>query len=95
MFLLIEVSCNDVKANRRLIAMYIFLPQAMWLGYPGTSGAPFMDYIISDKETSPVDVAEQYSEILIIHFCVKLNSYKNDLPHPGYRVLLALRGFFF
>ena len=38
--------------------------QAMWLGYPGTSGAPFMDYIITDKETSPMDVAEQYSEKL-------------------------------
>lgn len=36
----------------------------MWLGYPGTSGAPFMDYIITDKETSPVEVAEQYSEKL-------------------------------
>lgn len=38
--------------------------QAMWLGYPGTSGALFMDYIITDKETSPVEVAEQYSEKL-------------------------------
>lgn len=36
----------------------------MWLGYPGTSGAPFMDYIITDKETSPMEVAEQYSEKL-------------------------------
>lgn len=36
----------------------------MWLGYPGTSGALFMDYIITDKETSPVEVAEQYSEKL-------------------------------
>ncbi len=34
----------------------------MWLGYPGTSGGPFMDYIITDKETSPFEVAEQYSE---------------------------------
>ena len=23
--------------------------QVMWLGYPGTSGAPFMDYIMTDK----------------------------------------------
>lgn len=38
--------------------------KAMWLGYPGTSGAPFMDYIITDKETSPLEVAEQYSEKL-------------------------------
>lgn len=34
----------------------------MWLGYPGTSGAPFMDYIVADKETSPAELAEQYSE---------------------------------
>lgn len=34
----------------------------MWLGYPGTSGAPFMDYIVTDKETSPAELAEQYSE---------------------------------
>ncbi len=28
--------------------------QTMWLGYPGTSGAPFMDYIITDLTTSPL-----------------------------------------
>ena len=36
----------------------------MWLGYPGTSGAPFMDYIITDKQTSPLELASQYSEKL-------------------------------
>lgn len=36
----------------------------MWLGYPGTSGAPFMDYIITDAVTSPLDLADQYSEKL-------------------------------
>lgn len=38
--------------------------QVMWLGYPGTSGAPFMDYIITDRITSPVSLASQYSEKL-------------------------------
>ncbi len=28
--------------------------QCMWLGFPGTSGADFMDYIITDKVTSPL-----------------------------------------
>uniref|UniRef100_A0A670YHS2 UDP-N-acetylglucosamine--peptide N-acetylglucosaminyltransferase 110 kDa subunit n=1 Tax=Pseudonaja textilis TaxID=8673 RepID=A0A670YHS2_PSETE len=41
-----------------------FQDAAMWLGYPGTSGALFMDYIITDRETSPIEVAEQYSEKL-------------------------------
>ena len=36
----------------------------MWLGYPGTSGAEYMDYIITDKVTSPIHLAEQYSEKL-------------------------------
>ncbi len=38
--------------------------QVMWLGYPGTSGASFMDYIITDKNTSPIELAHQYSEKL-------------------------------
>ncbi len=32
----------------------------MWLGYPGTSGANYMDYIITDKQTSPIQLAAQY-----------------------------------
>lgn len=36
----------------------------MWLGYPGTSGAEYMDYIITDRVTSPIHLAEQYSEKL-------------------------------
>jgi len=38
--------------------------QVMWLGYPGTSGASYMDYIITDKQTSPLELAFQYSEKL-------------------------------
>lgn len=34
----------------------------MWLGYPGTSGATYMDYIITDRVTSPLPYAEHYSE---------------------------------
>ena len=40
--------------------------QVMWLGYPGTSGAPYMDYIITDKQTSPLELAHQYSEKLAL-----------------------------
>lgn len=38
--------------------------QVMWLGYPGTSGASFMDYIITDQVTSPIELTHAYSEKL-------------------------------
>ena len=38
--------------------------QVMWLGYPGSSGASYMDYIITDKFTSPIELEEHYSEKL-------------------------------
>ena len=40
--------------------MFIF--QVMWLGYPGTSGAPYMDYILTDCITSPLEQESSYSE---------------------------------
>lgn len=54
----------------------------MWLGYPGTSGAPFMDYIVTDKETSPVEVAEQYSEKLAyMPHTFFIGDHANMFPH--------------
>ena len=36
----------------------------MWLGYPGTSGASYMDYIVTDSITSPIELAEEFTEKL-------------------------------
>ncbi|CAB1324950.1 unnamed protein product [Coregonus sp. 'balchen'] len=48
-----QLPCNGKAADRiHQDGLHIL---CMWLGYPGTSGAPFMDYIVSDKETSPIE----------------------------------------
>ena len=39
--------------------------QINYLGYPGTTGAPFMDYIIADKTVIPEDQIQYYSEKVI------------------------------
>ncbi len=38
--------------------------QAMWLGYPGTSGASFIDYLITDRIVTPPEMAQDFSERL-------------------------------
>lgn len=69
--------------------MCSFLLQVMWLGYPGTSGAPFMDYLITDRITSPVTVAKQYSEKLAyMPDTFFVGDHKNMFPHLQERVLL-------
>jgi predicted O-linked N-acetylglucosamine transferase (SPINDLY family) len=39
--------------------------QISYLGYPGTLGAPFMDYIIADDTVIPADQSAHYSEQVI------------------------------
>ena len=51
-------------ARNEIFALRPAPVQVMWLGYPGTSGAAYMDYIITDRITSPPEFADQYSEKL-------------------------------
>ena len=39
--------------------------QAQWLGYPGTLGADFIDYVIADEAVAPFEHAPFYSEKII------------------------------
>ena len=40
--------------------------QVNYLGYPGTSGAPFIDYIIGDRWVTPLDQADTFSEKIVL-----------------------------
>ena len=40
--------------------------QALYLGYPGTSGAAHMDYFFTDVTASPPDLSGHYSEKLVL-----------------------------
>ena len=64
--------------------------QAMWLGYPGTSGASFMDYIITDKQTSPLQIASQYSEQLAyMPNTFFIGDHMRMFPHLQERIIMA------
>lgn len=62
------------RQNRLEIAAQRPAPlQVSWLGFPGTSGADFFDYIVTDDVVTPPDAADAYSEAFVV------------MPH-GYQV---------
>jgi protein O-GlcNAc transferase len=60
---LINLNGYTKGARTEVFAMRPAPVQAMWLGYPGTSGSTFMDYIITDAVTSPL----VWHALLFIH----------------------------
>ncbi|GMS89216.1 hypothetical protein PENTCL1PPCAC_11391, partial [Pristionchus entomophagus] len=62
--ILINMNGYTKGARNEIFALRPAPIQVMWLGYPGSSGSPFMDYIITDGVTSPLRLAYAYSEKL-------------------------------
>ena len=78
-------------ARNELFALRPAPIQVMWLGYPGTSGAPFMDYIITDKTTSPLHLTEQYSEKLAyMPNTFFIGDHAHMFPHINTKVVLDI-----
>ncbi|XP_022091519.1 UDP-N-acetylglucosamine--peptide N-acetylglucosaminyltransferase 110 kDa subunit-like isoform X1 [Acanthaster planci] len=62
--ILVNMNGYTKGARNEIFALRPAPVQVMWLGYPGTSGASFMDYLITDMVTSPMDLCQHYSEKL-------------------------------
>src|SRR5712671_7057364 len=63
----ILVNLNGFFGEERT-ALFAFKPspiQVNYLGFPGTMGAPYMDYILADKWIIPEDRREDYSEQVV------------------------------
>ena len=40
--------------------------QVNWLAYPGTSGAPWIDYVLADRFVLPESMAHDFSETVVL-----------------------------
>ncbi|KAF0989860.1 hypothetical protein HZS_2145 [Henneguya salminicola] len=60
--ILLNLNGYTKGARNEIFALKPAPIQIMYLGYPGTSGASYMDYIITDKFTSPIEHEDHYSE---------------------------------
>ncbi|ARN21233.1 hypothetical protein [Piscinibacter gummiphilus] len=65
--------------------------QVSFLGYPGTCGANFLDYIVGDPIVTPLDTADHYSErIAQMPVCYQPNDSRRILPPAPTRAELGL-----
>ncbi|HEU0095947.1 MAG TPA: hypothetical protein VFQ52_05800, partial [Rhizomicrobium sp.] len=72
--------------------------QALWLGYAGTSGAPYLDYIIADNCVVPPGAELGYSERIVrLPHTFQPNSERPDIDQPLSRADAGLpdTGFIF
>ena len=63
----IAINLNGYTLNNRneLFAHRIAPIQVNYLGYPGTMGAPFMDYIVADQTVIPLEHKDFYTEKVV------------------------------
>jgi len=65
--------------------------QVNWLGFPGTSGADYIDYLIGDAVVTPLEHAAHFSErIAQMPLCYQPNDSRRALPQPQPRAMWGL-----
>jgi len=63
--ILVDMSGYTKGSQTEIFALRPAPIQVSWLGYPSTSGATFMDYLITDTICSPPEFKNLYSEKLV------------------------------
>jgi predicted O-linked N-acetylglucosamine transferase (SPINDLY family) len=59
--------------------------QVNYLGYPGTMGADFMDYLIADRNVIPEELKHLYSEeVVYLPRCYQVNDQKRHISEKSY-----------
>ena len=83
---------GHTRDSRLAIMAYRAAPvQASFLGFPGTTGADFIDYFIGDDIVSPLSHVAHYSEKLaLMPHCYQPNDRQRPLPGPVTRAQAGL-----
>lgn len=57
--------------------------QVNWLAYPGTSGAPWTDYVLADPVVLPDELAAHFSETVVrLPRCFQPSDTRREIPPP-------------
>ncbi|MEK7223059.1 MAG: tetratricopeptide repeat protein, partial [Pseudomonadota bacterium] len=78
--ILVDLKGHTRAARTEIVALRPAPIQVNYLGYPGTMGAEFMDYIITDRFITPPDYAPFFSEKLVsLPDCYQVNDRKREI----------------
>ncbi len=88
---LIDLKGHTVNGRLGIFAYRAAPVQVTYLGFPGTSGATYIDYMIGDAVVSPLSEAPHYTEKLaLMPHCYQPNDRKRPLPQPDTRAAHGL-----
>ncbi|MGB5748635.1 MAG: hypothetical protein WBM69_16765, partial [Desulfobacterales bacterium] len=97
--ILVDLKGHTQGARLGILACRPAPIQVHYLGYPGTTGADFIDYLITDRIVTPEDHGPFYSEKLVfLPHCYQVNDHLQEIASRGWnRGALGLpdKGFVF
>ena len=97
--ILVDLKGHTKGARLGILACRPAPLQIHYLGYPGTTGADFIDYLITDRIVTPKDNAPYYSEKLVVMpHCYQVNDHQQEIASRDWnREALGLpdKGFVF
>jgi len=78
--ILIDLGVYNTHSLTEIFALHPAPVQVSYLGYPGTSGASFYDYIITDRTVTPPDQQKWFSEkFAYLPHCYQVNDDRLEL----------------
>jgi predicted O-linked N-acetylglucosamine transferase (SPINDLY family) len=96
--LLVDLKGHTLNARTAIMAMRPAPVQVAYLGFPGTMGADFIDYVITDPVVTPAAMADGFSEKLAwMPDCYQPNDRRRQADPPPTRAACGLpeQGFVF
>ncbi|MHA6205568.1 O-linked N-acetylglucosamine transferase, SPINDLY family protein [Dyella soli] len=89
--LLFDLNGYSGRDNGELFALRPAPVQVNWLAYPGTSGAPWMDYLLADKQVLPDAMRAHVTEKLLrLPRCYQPNDPTRVVAEPPSRAACGL-----